>query len=155
MSTENKEQNIKEKKTPLRTAAKRGTLKTEAAAKKENKQKTPKPSGTGRTKAAAAKTPKTKTVKAEAKTASASAKAVKTKSAGKGSKVKKDAVKTEVLPLKVIPIGGLNEIGKNMTLLEYDEQILIIDCGMSFPDDDMFGIDSVIPDFTYLVENSR
>lgn len=55
--------------------------------------------------------------------------------------------------LKVIPIGGLNEIGKNMTLLECDEQILIIDCGMSFPDDQMFGIDVVIPDFSYLIEN--
>lgn len=55
--------------------------------------------------------------------------------------------------LKVIPIGGLNEIGKNMTLLEYDNQILIIDCGMSFPEDEMYGIDIVIPDFTYLIEN--
>ena len=55
--------------------------------------------------------------------------------------------------LKVIPIGGLNEIGKNMTLLEYDDQILIIDCGMSFPEDEMYGIDIVIPDFTYLIEN--
>lgn len=55
--------------------------------------------------------------------------------------------------LKVIPIGGLNEIGKNMTLLEFDNQILIIDCGMSFPEDEMYGIDIVIPDFSYLIEN--
>lgn len=55
--------------------------------------------------------------------------------------------------LKVIPIGGLNEIGKNMTLLECNGQILIIDCGLSFPEDEMYGIDIVIPDFTYLEEN--
>lgn len=57
--------------------------------------------------------------------------------------------------LKVIPIGGLNEIGKNMTLLEYKYQILIIDCGLSFPDDEMYGIDVVIPDFSYLVKNAN
>ncbi len=57
--------------------------------------------------------------------------------------------------LKVIPIGGLNEIGKNLTLLEYNDQILIIDCGSSFPEDEMYGIDIVIPDFSYLIENSE
>ncbi len=55
--------------------------------------------------------------------------------------------------LRVIPIGGLNEIGKNMTLLECKKQIMIIDCGLSFPDDEMYGIDIVIPDFSYLLAN--
>ncbi len=56
-------------------------------------------------------------------------------------------------PVKVIPLGGLNEIGKNMTVLEYKNDIMIIDCGLSFPDDEMFGIDIVIPDFSYLIKN--
>ncbi|MFA5638269.1 MAG: ribonuclease J [Anaerovoracaceae bacterium] len=55
--------------------------------------------------------------------------------------------------LKVIPIGGLSEIGKNMTLFEQDNEILIVDCGMTFPEDDQLGIDIVIPDFTYVREN--
>lgn len=61
--------------------------------------------------------------------------------------------KKETPELKVIPIGGLNEIGKNMTLLECNNQIMIIDCGLSFPDDEMYGIDIVIPDFSYLIAN--
>ena len=55
--------------------------------------------------------------------------------------------------LKIISLGGLNEIGKNLTVYEYGGDIIIIDVGMGFPDDDMYGIDVVIPDFTYLIKN--
>lgn len=55
--------------------------------------------------------------------------------------------------LKIIPLGGLNEIGKNMTAYEYGGEIIVVDCGMAFPGDDMYGIDSVIPDVTYLIKN--
>lgn len=67
----------------------------------------------------------------------------------------KRKVKKPKEKLKIIPIGGLHEIGKNMTLLQYGDDIIIIDCGLSFPDDQMYGIDAVIPDFTYLIENSE
>ena len=55
--------------------------------------------------------------------------------------------------LKIIPLGGLNEIGKNMTAYEYGGEIIVVDCGMAFPGDDMYGIDCVIPDVTYLAKN--
>ena len=57
------------------------------------------------------------------------------------------------LPIKIIPLGGLGEIGKNITLYEYDGDMFLVDCGMSFPDEEMPGIDIVIPDFTYILEN--
>ena len=55
--------------------------------------------------------------------------------------------------LKIISLGGLNEIGKNLTVYEYGNDIIVVDVGMGFPDNDMYGIDVVIPDFTYLIQN--
>ncbi len=55
--------------------------------------------------------------------------------------------------IKIIPLGGLDQIGMNITAIEYEDSIIVIDCGLSFPDDDMLGIDLVIPDVTYLKEN--
>ena len=56
-------------------------------------------------------------------------------------------------PVKIIPLGGLEQIGMNITAIEYDRTIIVVDCGLSFPDDDMLGIDLVIPDVSYLIEN--
>ena len=57
--------------------------------------------------------------------------------------------------LKIIPLGGLDEIGKNITVLEYGRDMIVVDCGVGFPDEDMYGVDLVIPDFSYLVANQK
>ena len=57
--------------------------------------------------------------------------------------------------LRIIPLGGLDEIGKNITVLEYGKDMIVVDCGVGFPDDDMYGVDLVIPDFSYLVANQK
>ena len=57
--------------------------------------------------------------------------------------------------LKIIPLGGLDEIGKNITVLEYGKDMIVVDCGVGFPDEEMYGVDLVIPDFTYLVQNQK
>ena len=57
--------------------------------------------------------------------------------------------------LKIIPLGGLNEVGKNMTVIEYEDDIIVVDCGLGFPDEDMPGIDLVIPDISYLEANKE
>ena len=56
--------------------------------------------------------------------------------------------------LKIIPLGGLDEIGKNITVLEYGKDMIVVDCGVGFPEEDMYGIDLVIPDFTYIQRNA-
>ncbi len=75
----------------------------------------------------------------------------RTKKKNVGNNIKKQ--KTPKKPVKIIPLGGLGEIGKNITLYEYDGDMFLVDCGMSFPDEEMPGIDIVIPDFTYVLEN--
>ena len=69
------------------------------------------------------------------------------------SKKRNTSPKAPTMPVKVIPLGGLGEVGKNITLYEYDGDMLLVDCGMTFPDADTPGVDIVIPDFAYLIEN--
>ncbi|WP_315118649.1 ribonuclease J [uncultured Clostridium sp.] len=57
--------------------------------------------------------------------------------------------------LKIIPLGGLGEVGKNITAIEYDDEIIVIDCGIAFPEIEMYGVDLVIPDISYLIDNSE
>ena len=74
-----------------------------------------------------------------------------------GNKKKFDVIEPvfESPVVKVIPLGGLEQIGMNITAFEYDESIIVVDCGIAFPEDEMLGIDLVIPDITYLKLNAE
>ncbi len=81
----------------------------------------------------------------------------KVKRTNKKSKEKKqtEQFRFKKEKLKIIPLGGLLEIGKNITVFEYENDIILVDCGLAFPEDDMLGIDLVIPDLTYLEKNKE
>ena len=117
-------------------------------------------SNTGKRRAAAVKEPKTQTPAKKggvpAKTARRAASKAKTQETP--AKVKNPSQagqkkKPSGPKLRIIPLGGLNEIGKNMTVFEYGDDMFIVDCGVTFPDDELLGVDLVIPDMTYVVKN--
>lgn len=68
---------------------------------------------------------------------------------------RRDKMRREKEKIKIIPLGGINEIGKNLTAIEYKNDIMVIDCGLKFPDEEMLGIDVVIPDVSYLIKNKE
>lgn len=85
-------------------------------------------------------------------------KTVQGKRNGAKSKTQKDEnlqFKFKSSPLKIIPLGGLLEVGKNITVFEYENEMVIVDCGLAFPEEDMLGVDLVIPDVTYLEKNKE
>ena len=128
------------------------------AENKTEKSKTKKYHNTNKSsKTGTAKKQETKAPKKPTKKTVAEKPSKKPKTTDKGYKPakrssSKKAVKN-IKPLRITPLGGLGEIGKNITLYEYDEDMFLVDCGMSFPDEEMPGIDIVIPDFTYVVQN--
>lgn len=127
-----------------RSAQKRSAAKAEKT-EKEVKERAPQQEK-------AAQAPK-KAAKPANKSANQAANKPAAQTASKPAAKRPAADKNHKNPLKIVSLGGLGEIGKNMTVIEYGSDMFIIDCGLAFPDDDMPGIDIVLPDFTYVVKN--
>ncbi len=126
---------------------KKRKLKKPPAQKKTNNTRTNKAASKPAPKTAVKVSAKKKKPVSRAAVSKKNAAAAKKTAATKRSSAAKKA------PFRIIPLGGLKEIGKNCTLIECNDEILIIDCGFAFPEYEMFGIDVVIPDFTYLKQN--
>lgn len=124
---EKKENNVRVKKSTTKSRNTKSTSRTSSKTRKESKEK--------------AETTKTVT------------KRPYNRRNTKTSNRKKEGEIFKKSKLKIIPLGGLHEIGKNITVFEYENEIIVVDCGLSFPEDDMLGVDLVIPDITYLEKN--
>ena len=96
--------------------------------------------------------PVTSAAAASYKPATQTENASKTKKNNRGQRKSNQPQPKSALPIHYTVLGGLNEIGKNMAVLEYGDDAIIIDCGMSFPDEDLLGVDVVLPDFSYIVK---
>lgn len=136
------------------TGQKTNNQKNKSKSKTTNKQATTQKKNTSK-KPAAAQSEKSKTQKPNGKEAPKSSQKKKSTAKPKATGNKSSAgtkQKPKGKMLKVISLGGIGEIGKNMTVYQCDGDSLIVDCGLSFPDDELFGVDIVIPDFTYVDE---
>ena len=115
----------------------------------------------GRSSAKSSKKPASKAAKTEKKeladTMQNMQKAVQNLFGGENKQKKNNrrGKKVNKTPVRIIPLGGLNEIGKNMTCYECDNDMFIVDCGLAFPDENMLGVDIVIPDFAYVTKNNK
>ncbi len=140
--TENQDGIISEGIAKAKRVVKRATKSGDTSEKKQTEKKEAVKKTTRRTTAK-------KTVKADA-----SLEVAEKKPAARKTRAKKVNEPIELgKGLKIIPLGGLEQIGMNITAFEYEDNIIVVDCGLSFPEDDMLGIDLVIPDVTYLKEN--
>ena len=144
---------------PVKKAVRSKTEKRKAVEeKRESKQpaakQTVKRERTTATKQTAKRTGKTGGKEAVIAAAGAVEAAAAARTAERPAKKTKGRQKTQTEKLKIIPLGGLGEIGKNLTVYEYGRDIILVDCGMGFPDDEMYGVDVVIPDISYLEENA-
>ena len=133
---------------------KRGTVVAGERIASQEKKKTPAKKNTASKKAAAPKSAPAQKAASAKKAAAPAKKSTPAKAAEKTAAPAKRGRKP-LGKLKIIPLGGLDEIGKNMTVFEYGEDIIIVDCGLAFPGTDMLGVDLVIPDITYLRKNAE
>ena len=146
---------MNKKRTPAQEKSTKPQQSKTAAPKQEKSAK--KPQSTQVKKEKTAEKPKrsgTKMPKTAAK-AAAAAKTTMTENSSNVSDMRQPPARRAVkkTPIRIIPLGGLSEIGKNMTLYECGQDMFIVDCGLSFPDPDMLGVDLVIPDFTFVEQN--